>query len=443
MMDATSLGRSTMVHAHQIEKDNKGVPPRQRLVEKNDAGPALGMDSLQRVQRSLGNCLLQRLAASLEPVQECAGGAGCSCAHCAGRHVQAKLTVGAVDDAYEREADSVADQVMRMADKPAGIASRETAPALNIQRVANDAGSMFETDIQLNHGGGQPLSPLTRAFMEPRFRADFSHVQLHSDDQAQKSASEIQARAFTYGNHIWLGKGESEQDRRLMAHELTHVVQQGKASVAGATEGPATSACDDARVQRDPNQQCPNGRKTITVDMVSLRGSSRPAPDDLDFANSVFRPCCVNLQMGVGVTPTAALSDTWLGGDTIMNRATAAGAIDPEQTAAYDGATAAFHLGGRIHAFYVDDTNPVVGLATSFPAVWATGLAAPYTGMVIVTNRAARRSLAHEIGHILLNVTGAVHTSHPGATDNLMEPTATATGETLEPTQCATIFANS
>jgi len=63
--------------------------------------------------------------------------------------------------------------------------------------------------------------------MEPRFGADFRQIRVHSGQQAQQSAAQIQAKAYTYGNNIWLGKGASESDQGLMAHELTHVVQQG------------------------------------------------------------------------------------------------------------------------------------------------------------------------------------------------------------------------
>jgi hypothetical protein len=223
-----------------------------------------------------------------------------------------------------------------------------------------------------------------------------------------------------------------------MAHELTHVVQQGGAGEA-AQRIPLSP-----RIQRDPApaaSPCPGGVKIVTVDLISLRGASRDAPADLDFANTVYAPCCVQFQMTHGVSVIPDLSDTWLGGDTAMSRGTTRGAIDAEQTAAYDGATATFGLTGRIRAFYVES---LVGgsKATSFPANWATGAAAPYEGMIIVTNSGATRTLAHEIGHILLDADGTVHTTHPGGTDNIMEPTGSSTGSTLDPTQCPTVFSH-
>ena len=77
---------------------------------------------------------------------------------------------------------------------------------------------------------GRPLDARTRAFMEPRFGHDFSRVRVHADAQAAESARAVNALAFTVGHHIVFGSGqlfpETSPGRRLMAHELTHVVQQ-------------------------------------------------------------------------------------------------------------------------------------------------------------------------------------------------------------------------
>ena len=79
-------------------------------------------------------------------------------------------------------------------------------------------------------GGGQPLSPSLRAFYEPRFGHDFSRVRVHHDARAADSARGVNAQAFTVGHHIVFGAGryaaETEQGRRLIAHELTHTIQQ-------------------------------------------------------------------------------------------------------------------------------------------------------------------------------------------------------------------------
>jgi Domain of unknown function (DUF4157) len=408
-------------------------------------------DSLQPaslLQRSVGNSRLGSwgAATSISGVtrpriqRQCGCGGGCST--CGKKdetkRVQSQLTVGPAHDVYEQEADRVADSVMRM---PETSTETEThGIGESIQRItAGDGGGFTPSpDFQARQDGGQPLSASTRRFMEPRFGVDFGQVRIHTDAAARDSAAQIQARAYTVGHHITLGNGASENDRHLMAHELTHVVQQGGAGVS-AQRAPLSS-----RIQRDPPpaaNPCPDGVKTVNVDLISLRGASRNAPADLDFANTVYAPCCVQFQMSHGVSVIPSLSDTWLGGDTAMSRGTTRGAIDPEQTAAYDGATREFGLSGRIRAFYVES---LVGgsRATSFPANWATGAAAPYEGMVIVTNGGATRSLAHEIGHILLDADGTVHTTHPGGTGNIMEPTDSSTGSTLDASQCPTIFSN-
>jgi hypothetical protein len=77
--------------------------------------------------------------------------------------------------------------------------------------------------------GGSPLSSGVRSFFERRFGYDFSEVRIHDTYRDRADAASLSARAFTYGKHIWLGDGESATDSRLMAHELTHVVQQDAA----------------------------------------------------------------------------------------------------------------------------------------------------------------------------------------------------------------------
>src|SRR5271165_3023812 len=75
-------------------------------------------------------------------------------------------------------------------------------------------------------GPGEPLNSSTRGTLESRMGTDLSDVRVHNDSSAHESASALDARAFTHQNDIWLGRGESQADTRLMAHEATHVVQQ-------------------------------------------------------------------------------------------------------------------------------------------------------------------------------------------------------------------------
>ncbi|MGA1870548.1 MAG: DUF4157 domain-containing protein [bacterium] len=201
-------------------------------------------------QRHLGNNLIQNIAedrqtsghtivrgGELKIQRKCSCGGACT--ECAGKEeevneVQAKLRVGSVNDAYEQEADRVAGHIMRMPDSSVEADNNQSHMGINIQRISGDNGSSFETtqDIRLNQNEGRPLSSSTRKFMEPRFGIDFSHVRMHTDHNASDTASQIQVRAFTYGNHIWSGEGAKESDKRLIAHELIYRGRQTSPRIA-------------------------------------------------------------------------------------------------------------------------------------------------------------------------------------------------------------------
>src|SRR4051812_31622405 len=163
------------------------------------------------------------------------------------RRLQAKLTIGAVDDPLEQEADAAADRVMRMADpqvslSPAPTLSRKCAGCEEekeehpLQREAAAGGGMSGeaappiVDAVLG-SAGRPLDPVTHHFMASRFGADFSHVRIHTDSRAAESAQAVGALAYTVGGDIVFGAGTyapgAESGRRLIAHELAHTVQQG------------------------------------------------------------------------------------------------------------------------------------------------------------------------------------------------------------------------
>ncbi len=117
---------------------------------------------------------------------------------------------------------------MKMPDSTAHFEGNHSNQINNIRRMSagSETNQASSPNISLDLSRGRPLSPSTRKYMEPRFGVDFCQVRLHTDKQAQENASQLQARAFTYGNNIWLGQGEQESDKHLIAHELTHVTQQ-------------------------------------------------------------------------------------------------------------------------------------------------------------------------------------------------------------------------
>ncbi|WP_398958055.1 DUF4157 domain-containing protein [Streptomyces sp. GC420] len=89
---------------------------------------------------------------------------------------------------------------------------------------------------------GRPLDGPLRAEMESRLGADFGDVRLHTDAVAQRSASEVGARAYTSGSHVVVGEGGA--DKHTLAHELTHVIQQRQGPVAGTDNGAGLNVSD-------------------------------------------------------------------------------------------------------------------------------------------------------------------------------------------------------
>ncbi len=108
----------------------------------------------------------------------------------------------------------------------------------SVQRKTNDsfvAPQQVTDRLAARQGSGQPLSPGVRAFLEPRFRADFRGVRVHTDSEAGQLSDQIQAKAFTHGRDIYFSRGAyqpaTQSGRRLLAHELTHTIQQGKTPI--------------------------------------------------------------------------------------------------------------------------------------------------------------------------------------------------------------------
>ena len=224
------------------------------------------VDRILFLQRTAGNQAVQRLIKS---------GA-----------LQAKLRIGQPGDIYEQEADRVAEQVMRMPEPQAissgtpyihsiqraylgcedEVLSRQPIEEEELQAKGTSGGISevnpdIESHIQNTRGGGQPLPESTRAFFEPRFGRDFSQVRVHSDAEAAESAREVNAKAYTVGTDIMFGAGqyapENSTGQKLMAHELTHVVQQQPGSIGMEV------------VRRLSNSDCD------TVSARPLRGRSR------------------------------------------------------------------------------------------------------------------------------------------------------------------------
>lgn len=157
--------------------------------------------------------------------------------------VQTKLSVGPADDPLEREADAVAEQVLRqpLNNQQALPKASYQVPAVQRQNNQPDEEEILQSKPLssafppvTNHvaktisapGAGAPLSEHYRARIEPVLGSDLSHARVHNNIAAQQAASDINARAFTHKNNIFLGSNQSTSDIGLMAHEATHTVQQ-------------------------------------------------------------------------------------------------------------------------------------------------------------------------------------------------------------------------
>lgn len=164
----------------------------------------------------------------------CGGSAGLSgeCEECVKKRmsgVQTKLAIGEAGDKYEQEADRTAEQVLAT---PAHATIAASPP--RIQRLAAPASGQVDSEPASVHRAlaspGMPLEPRLRLDMEQRFAHDFSKVRVHTGAAAEQSARDVNAHAYTVGEHIVFGAGrfapEVAEGRRLFAHELTHVLQQ-------------------------------------------------------------------------------------------------------------------------------------------------------------------------------------------------------------------------
>ena len=152
--------------------------------------------------------------------------------------VQTKLTVGKPGDKYEQEADSVAAKVVEQINSPSSeqtVQGKVEPVVTQVMRQGGVAGGTVNQDVEQNiqqaRGSGQGLADNVREPMEQAFGTDFSSVKVHTDGQSDVLNRSLNARAFTTGQDIFFKQGEyqpgSKQGQELLAHELTHVVQQG------------------------------------------------------------------------------------------------------------------------------------------------------------------------------------------------------------------------
>lgn len=217
-----------------------------------------------------------------EPARPKAGACGGRCPACLPKTTaQPKLRVSQPGDFYEREADRLADQVMRLPEKAPGVPEEEDEerpPA--VQREADvsveedeeadeedlirakadgRAGATPEAAALVRglRGGGAPLPADVRGFFERRMGYDFGAVRVHAGRHGAEACKAVHARAFAYGSDVAFATGQyapqSRAGRHLLAHELAHVVQQGRAGAmaGGQAAMPVARQIGRPQVQRD------------------------------------------------------------------------------------------------------------------------------------------------------------------------------------------------
>ena len=178
----------------------------------------------------------------------------CSCGGCcpacsAEGALQRKLGVGTSNDPLEREAD----RVMQMSDATASVLrTHGRSDGKNIEGGVNRKTQSLQPKLtgtpktnnseaprvvhEVIRTPGKPLDPVSKAFFEPRFGYDFSCVRIHTDAIAAASARAVGALGYTLGEHIVFAEGhapESGRNRQLLAHELSHIIQQDRAAAPG------------------------------------------------------------------------------------------------------------------------------------------------------------------------------------------------------------------
>ncbi len=247
-------------------KKGKGQVPGQSSFKHNEIDTILtlqavhnfGNVNVNNVQSFNQSCPLL-----LSTPSRCPFGGAC---HTCPPRIQTKLKIGQPNDKYEQEADRIADEIMRMPDpclqrkecstcnendeekliqtKPlAGQVTplvqrqpieekkeEEVIQTKTAEGLTHKVTPAISSGIQLLKGGGRPLTMLERSFFEPRIGADFSNVRIHNDTRAASVARSVNARAFTFGHNLVFGSGQftpyTPDGKRLVAHELTHFMQQ-------------------------------------------------------------------------------------------------------------------------------------------------------------------------------------------------------------------------
>lgn len=152
---------------------------------------------------------------------------GGSCPRCQSRGA-GELTITGPNDRYEREADQAAGRILNLSEQSSPERDRADTPV----PTAGQSHILIHQHFPQLSNSGSPLTADSQQFYSQALDYDFSQVRVHTGNPAESAASHVRARAFTLGNDVVFNRGEynphSHEGKRILAHELTHVVQQNR-----------------------------------------------------------------------------------------------------------------------------------------------------------------------------------------------------------------------
>lgn len=227
--------------------------------------------------------------------------------------VQAKMLINQPNDTHEAEADKMADTVVSNAHS--GETTRSVLPHASsitpakLQRAGNEEDAMpvqskeqqvasaTATQITGAKSAGTPLGDDTRNEMETGFGADFSKVKVHTGTDAERMSEGLNAQAFTHENHIFFNKGKynpkSKEGKHLLAHELTHTIQQRKNGNQIHRKKQVKAACKscgkETSKKNAPNQYGKLLKSIRLLKGASIQGSPLSVYSDLSMIDNKVR----------------------------------------------------------------------------------------------------------------------------------------------------------
>jgi hypothetical protein len=196
--------------------------------------------------------------------------------------IQPKLIIGRVGDRYEREADAMADKVVSRPENlhPSASILQPSSKIVQLEylnRRSNGSPSTaggIESRLQKTKGSGRPLDTFIRSRMEPEFGANFSNVRIHTGNEAVDLSQDLGAEAFTHGSDVYFNKGKynptSREGEHLLAHELTHTIQQNGLQRKLIQRAPLLVAPEEYVLSDYTRLNRNSGNKQVTIPNISL-----------------------------------------------------------------------------------------------------------------------------------------------------------------------------